>query len=655
MKRSAIDISRLLLITFTLFIAAILTIGYVFTTQFKDTKIAISKVTDATFPILQSATEIKNALLAVEHALNDGLLSSDIEQIESKMQVLASRDWAYSADTFINIDTTTVPKAVEMALAILRAHQSDVETSAIVNDKMAAFQIMAQRFSVLTGQQFSEPLTNDELLLLNSILDEFATMQMDSIRALNSINIELIERTLKMNAESAEFVLSDFAEFAQLTQLSNEQGNHELTSNLPWLMDALSQPKGLLHTHLELQKQRVVNDKQLTRFNQHLAQLKQSVDTLSSQSQLDTEAQLNDALIGIDKVLQSGSVMIAIISLLCVAITLWLQRTLKQPLKEIVQTLNQMAQGNLTCRSDYNKHNEFGVISEHLNTAIDKQQNALTDISQKNRQIEQVANDNLEIGHTLYKRAKSQREVCYSISQALSEMDESIKEIAQRADEASNSVNAVEHNVQRCVTVSNSAYALNNQLFEELQQASLSMNKVSQSSRAIFSILEVITTITEQTNLLALNAAIEAARAGESGRGFAVVADEVRQLAMRTNDSTGQIQDVINDLQRDIKSAEQQVTVCNHSMAENIESFIQIEEEIGQVNALVSGMAQLNDAISVSTTQQSSVCYSLTQDMTTILTGAESTLEATEQVNSISDNLTSIAKDQTDIIAEFSH
>ena len=375
MKRSAIDISRLLLITFTLFIAAILTIGYVFTTQFKDTKIAISKVTDATFPILQSATEIKNALLAVEHALNDGLLSSDIEQIESKMQVLANRDWAYSADTFINIDTTTVPKAVEMALAILRAHQSDVETSAIVNDKMAAFQIMAQRFSVLTGQQFSEPLTNDELLLLNSILDEFATMQMDSIRALNSINIELIERTLKMNAESAEFVLSDFAEFAQLTQLSNQQGNHELTSNLPWLMDALSQPKGLLHTHLELQKQRVVNDKQLPRFNQHLAQLKQSVDTLSSQSQLDTEAQLNDALIGIDKVLQSGSVMIAIISLLCVAITLWLQRTLKQPLKEIVQTLNQMAQGNLTCRSDYNKHNEFGVISEHLNTAIDKQQN----------------------------------------------------------------------------------------------------------------------------------------------------------------------------------------------------------------------------------------------------------------------------------------
>ncbi|MBV1879298.1 MAG: methyl-accepting chemotaxis protein [Pseudomonadales bacterium] len=87
------------------------------------------------------------------------------------------------------------------------------------------------------------------------------------------------------------------------------------------------------------------------------------------------------------------------------------------------------------------------------------------------------------------------------------------------------------------------------ELSESVDAAETSIVKVANDSENIGGILEVIRGIADQTNLLALNAAIEAARAGEQGRGFAVVADEVRTLAQRTQEATGEINEMVTELQ----------------------------------------------------------------------------------------------------------
>ncbi|WP_371370483.1 methyl-accepting chemotaxis protein [Pseudomonas sp. QL9] len=142
-----------------------------------------------------------------------------------------------------------------------------------------------------------------------------------------------------------------------------------------------------------------------------------------------------------------------------------------------------------------------------------------------------------------------QRSETDQVATAINEMTAAAQEVARSAQRAADAAQETDREGQSAKREVGLCVAQINDLAGEVGSSSEALDTLSQDVRGIVGVLEVIRSIAEQTNLLALNAAIEAARAGEAGRGFAVVADEVRALASRTQQSTGEIQQMIDRLQ----------------------------------------------------------------------------------------------------------
>jgi len=194
-------------------------------------------------------------------------------------------------------------------------------------------------------------------------------------------------------------------------------------------------------------------------------------------------------------------------------------------------------------------------LNQLLNQWYQRSQAVVQQQQQQQQILLQLGNELKQLVKQDQSQQAGQREAVQQTRQMIESMNQSVLDEVQSANMAADAANhssAVAQQGQK--TVSNTVANIG-QLAEHMQQASETMVQLQQDTQQVGAVLEVIRGIAEQTNLLALNAAIEAARAGEQGRGFAVVADEVRTLASRTQQSTQQIQQTIEQLQGAARNA----------------------------------------------------------------------------------------------------
>jgi methyl-accepting chemotaxis protein len=158
-------------------------------------------------------------------------------------------------------------------------------------------------------------------------------------------------------------------------------------------------------------------------------------------------------------------------------------------------------------------------------------------------------------------------------------------------------------------------------------------------------VLDVIRGIAEQTNLLALNAAIEAARAGEQGRGFAVVADEVRNLAQRTQESTAEIQQIIENVQTGAKDAVSAMEQGSESTATCVEQANIAGAALDEITMAVNEIHMMNTQIATAAEEQTTVSEDISKNINEISHATTEIHTNIRQFNELANSLAQMAEE----------
>ncbi|GGA82757.1 hypothetical protein GCM10011369_25930 [Neiella marina] len=261
-------------------------------------------------------------------------------------------------------------------------------------------------------------------------------------------------------------------------------------------------------------------------------------------------------------------------------------------------------------------------------------------------ELKQTANQLQKLSDVTHEVMALQMGQTQEAATSMNQMSATINEVARSAQGAATSAADIDVQVRDGGQLVTQATGRTDELTAALERASDSISELDGNVQTISSVVEVIQSISEQTNLLALNAAIEAARAGEQGRGFAVVADEVRALAGRTQESTGEIQNMIEALQQGTNHVVKAMETGREHSSDTASKVHEAGAVLGSIEQAVAQMRDMNDQIAAAAEQQSVTGDHINQNVIDISSQSSKIVEQTDQV-------TTFAKNLNDIVGEF--
>jgi methyl-accepting chemotaxis protein len=322
----------------------------------------------------------------------------------------------------------------------------------------------------------------------------------------------------------------------------------------------------------------------------------------------------------------------AVIAALLIAFSVILSRSITRPLHLTIAALHDAAsgEGDLTRQLEVMGADEISALSREFNTLIGKLREMLLQVASSTEELVRATHAVAAISKEANEAVFNQQSATDQVATAATEMNSAAHNVAESASHAAGSAQEANDKAQQSRVILEKNRNTISGLRMAVENAGGVIRQVEQQSENIGGILTTIRAIADQTNLLALNAAIEAARAGEQGRGFAVVADEVRTLAQRTRSATGEIEQMITELQEGSRQAAQAMERGQKLTEESVNSTEETSHSIGEIIGAIASINDMNTQIASAAEEQAAVVEDINRNIVNISTIAGETAERSQ-------------------------
>lgn len=321
---------------------------------------------------------------------------------------------------------------------------------------------------------------------------------------------------------------------------------------------------------------------------------------------------------------------------------------------QISSAAKKLSAGDLTVQVNLSSRDEMSQIADSFNVMAQQFNQIVKQITSSSQQVASSSEKLSAITEQTRQSIYEQQSQTEQVATAMNEMSATVQEVSKNIAGTAQATQEAHAETAEGRKVVEEAVEGIQQLAGQIDSASEVVHQLEQDSENINTVLDVIKGVAEQTNLLALNAAIEAARAGEQGRGFAVVADEVRTLAGRTQESTEEINQVIEKLQSGSRKA---VEVMNRSREEAqsvVEQATKAGTSLSAISTAVEHIKDMSTQIASAAEQQNATAEEINHNITSITEMANETSSGAQQTASASEDLAQLGTELQGFVSQFS-
>ena len=458
--------------------------------------------------------------------------------------------------------------------------------------------------------------------------------------------------------QDSKTVASNFAQLQQLfideigrtknnslTEQAMQQSNAILQQGQTWFTQ--------IEAHLIGNGQQSLTDLRI--LNQLERDIQANLVTLAQDTQASAQGLAEQVTENIDQQMVTVFILLAIMISATLIAVFALTNSLLQPITKLKSAVVALSRGDgdLTKRLTIERHDEVGALSNEFNHFIDKVHKSVSNIADSVADSHQHLNEFSSISAATQTGTATQKREIENISSAMTQVMSSVASVSNSTAQAEQQAESIYQDTQNGVALVQNTHKQMTELTGRVEQTSEAIFSLSNSSTEIGSVLEVIENIAEQTNLLALNAAIEAARAGEAGRGFSVVADEVRNLAMKTQESTLNIQNTITKIQQQAADAKEMMELGRAGAHECADKNQELSQALEQILNSVSEIRNTNIVVREHSEQQDSAIQHMNAYLTNIVEIADQTAQGSEQLQHNSSNVLGAMNQVETAVGEF--